>query len=56
MELARRRALIEQYKDGYRAVRAALDQLTEAELNARPADGWTPREITHHLADSETMS
>jgi hypothetical protein len=56
MEAARRRALIEQYKDGYRAVRAALDQLTEAELDARPADGWTPREIAHHLADSETMS
>ena len=56
MEPARRRALIEQYKDGYRAVREALDQLTEAALDARPVDGWTPREIAHHLADSETMS
>ena len=56
MDAARRRALIEQYKDGYRAVREALDQLTEEELDARPADGWTPREIAHHLADSETMS
>jgi len=56
MEPARRRALIEQYKDGYRAVREALDQLTEEELDARPADGWTPREVAHHLADSETMS
>ncbi len=56
MDTARRRALIAQYKDGYRAVREALDQLTEEELDARPADGWTPREIAHHLADSETMS
>jgi hypothetical protein len=56
MDAARRRALIEQYKDGYRAVREALDQLAEEELDARPADGWTPREIAHHLADSETMS
>jgi hypothetical protein len=56
MEPARRRALIEQYKDGYRAVREALDQLSEDELDARPADGWTPREVAHHLADSETMS
>jgi hypothetical protein len=56
MDAARRRALIEQYKDGYRAVREALDQLTGEELDARPADGWTPREIAHHLADSETMS
>jgi hypothetical protein len=56
MDAARRRALIEQYKDGYRSVRAALDQFTEEELDARPVDGWTPREIAHHLADSETMS
>jgi hypothetical protein len=57
MDAARRRALIAQYKDGYRAVRAALDQLSEAELDAHPApDSWTPREIAHHLADSETMS
>jgi hypothetical protein len=57
MDAARRRALIEQYKDGYREVRAALDQLSEEELDARPApDSWTAREVAHHLADSETMS
>jgi hypothetical protein len=57
MDVARRRKLIEQYKDGYRAVRAALDQLSEGQLDERPApDEWTPREIAHHLADSETMS
>jgi hypothetical protein len=57
MDAVRRRELIEQYKDGYRAVRAALEQLTEEELDARPApDGWTPREVAHHLADSETTS
>jgi hypothetical protein len=56
MDAARRRARIEQYKDGYRAVREALDQLSEEELDMRPADGWTPREIAHHLADSEAMS
>ena len=56
MDAARRRALIERYKDGYSAVCEALDQLTEAELDARPADGWTLREVAHHLADSETMS
>jgi hypothetical protein len=56
VDVERRRALIEQYKDSYRAVREALDQLSEDELDARPADGWTPREVAHHLADSETMS
>src|SRR5262245_10205280 len=57
MDFARRRELIEQYKDGYRAIRSALDQLSESELDKRPAsDEWTPREVAHHLADSETMS
>jgi DinB family protein len=56
MDAARRRVLITQYKDGYHAVRAALDQLSEEELDVRPADGWTPREVAHHLADSEAMS
>jgi hypothetical protein len=56
MDSERRRALIAQYNDGYRVVREALDQLAEKELDARPADGWTPREVAHHLADSETTS
>jgi hypothetical protein len=57
MDAARRRALIEQHKDHYRAVREALDQLSESELGKRSAPGeWTPREIAHHLADNETMS
>jgi hypothetical protein len=56
MDAARRREMIEQYKDGYRAVQETLDQLGEVELDTRPAaDGWTPREIAHHLADSETI-
>jgi hypothetical protein len=56
VDAARRREMIEQYKDGYRAVQETLDQLGEAELDTRPAaDGWSPREIAHHLADSETI-
>jgi hypothetical protein len=57
MDRSERDALITQYKDGYRIVRDALSQLTEADLDRRPASGgWTPREIVHHLADSETMA
>ena len=57
MDEARRRALIEQYKDGYRVVTEALEQITEAELDARPGTGgWSAREIVHHLADSEMTS
>ena len=57
MDNARRRALIEQYKDGHRVVTEALREVSEAELDARPGpDEWTAREIVHHLADSEMTS
>jgi hypothetical protein len=49
--------LIAQYRDGYSAVAEALLKITPEELDARPGPGrWTPREIVHHLADSETTS
>jgi DinB superfamily len=52
-----RAALIKQYKDGYRQVTEALDVISEGELDFRSAPGkWSPREIVHHLADSETTS
>ena len=57
MDAARRRALIDRYKDGYRAVTESLAGATDAELDARPAPGkWSAREIVHHLADSEMTS
>ena len=50
-------ALIQQYKDGYAVVEAALAGATDAELDARPGPNkWTAREIVHHLADSEMTS
>jgi hypothetical protein len=57
MNAAERGALIDQYEDGFRAVSAALAEISEAELEAREAPGeWSPREIVHHLADSEMTS
>ena len=57
MEKARRQQLVDQYKEGYRVVTEALAGASDAELDARPAPGkWTPREIVHHLADSEMTS
>lgn len=57
MDHARRRALIDTYRDGFRAVSDALHGVTEQELDFRPAPGkWSPREIVHHLADSEMTS
>ena len=57
MNAAERAALIDRYEDGFRAVTAALEAITDAELEAREAPGeWSPREIAHHLADSEMTS
>jgi hypothetical protein len=56
MDHSERSALIAAYKSGYQEVYTALQQLTEEDLDRRPEDGgWTPREIVHHLADSETI-
>ncbi len=57
MTAAERNASIDQYEDGFRAVAASLEGITDAELEAREAPGeWNPREIVHHLADSEMTS
>jgi hypothetical protein len=57
MDIARRTALIEAYVAGPAAIRAAIEGIGDAELDARPADGgWTPREVVHHTADSEMTS
>ena len=38
-------------------LRAAVAGLSDAELDHRPSDGgWTPREVVHHVADSEMTS
>ena len=49
--------LLDRYHLGYQAVAAALAGLSDVELDRRPAGGgWTPREVAHHLPDSETNS
>lgn len=54
MTPSERRALVDRYRDGYQAV---VDALAEVDLDASAADGgWTPRQIVHHLADSEMTS
>ena len=57
MTTEEREALIDQYEDGFRVVAAALEEITDAELEAREGPGeWCPREVVHHLADSEMTS
>jgi hypothetical protein len=52
-----RAQLIARYKAGYDEVAKALADITEAELDFRPAPGkWSPRDVVHHLADSEMTS
>jgi len=52
-----RRALIQQYADGYNEVIRALDDFPSESLGAHPIPGkWSAREIVHHLGDSETTS
>ncbi len=56
MDADERSRLIRQYRDGYRVVLEALDGVTEEELDRSASGDWTPRQIAHHLADSEMMS
>ena len=48
-----RRDLIRKYRDGYQAVAEALHGIRDDELDRSASDEWTPRQIAHHLADSE---
>jgi hypothetical protein len=54
MDEAERERLIDRYEDGVRVVSEAVEGITDAELDAREGSGdWSPRELVHHLADSE---
>ena len=55
--MADRAALIATYKEGADVIAKALEGMSEADLDRRPSpDGWTAREVVHHLADAETRS
>ena len=57
MDAGRRNALVAQYEAGPAVLEDAVKGLSDAELDHRPADGgWTPREVVHHVADSEMTS
>ena len=56
MDARERKRLIDLYRDGYRVVTEALEGITDGELDHSATDDWTPRQIAHHLADSEMES
>ena len=54
MEPAARARLVARYEEGPAVFEAALAAISPEELDFRSApEEWTPREITHHTADSE---
>jgi len=55
MNKSERDVLVKQYTQGHSVVIEALAGITSTELDAR-RDGWTAREVVHHLADSEMTS
>ncbi len=57
MDKQERDAMIAQYKRGYETILAAIEGMSDAEWDAREAPGeWSPRQVIHHLADSEMAS
>jgi len=57
MDPTERDALIAQYADGHRLIMDSLAGITDAELDHKPGPAeWSPRDIAHHLADSEMTS
>jgi hypothetical protein len=54
---ADREAHLECYATGVIDVDDALARISDEELDRRPSpDEWSPREVIHHLADSESMA
>jgi hypothetical protein len=45
--------LIERYRDSFRAVAEALDRVGPNNVDKAPPGEWSPRQIIHHLADTE---
>jgi len=54
MDAKNRTELLQKYRTGHQAVVDSLANLRDDELDrSAVADEWTPRQIVHHIADSE---
>ncbi len=51
----RRRELIQRYVEGPAMIEAAVADLERGQLD-QSTEGWTPRQVVHHVADSELTS
>ena len=55
MDAASRRQLIDKYREGPAVLEAALSAVADGDLDTA-VEGWTPRQVAHHVADSEMTS
>jgi DinB superfamily len=55
MDAATRRQLIDKYREGPAVLEAAISAVADADLDTA-VEGWTPRQVAHHVADSEMTS
>ena len=52
-----RAALISRFREGSAVIEQVVDRLTDDDLDRPgPDGGWTPRQVVHHLADSEATA
>ncbi|MGE3073096.1 MAG: DinB family protein [Dehalococcoidia bacterium] len=56
MDTATRTELIRRYREGYATVEQALAGASNVALDRADSEGWTARQVAHHLADSEMTS
>src|ERR1700758_1060258 len=57
MDPKHRTELLHKYRTGYQAVVDSLANLRDEELDRSAGAGdWSPRQIVHHIADSEMTS
>lgn len=54
--MSERSEQLERFRTGYAAVEEALVGATDEELDRQPPEGWTARQVVHHLADSEAIA
>ena len=50
------RELAERYRNSTEVFLTLVHLLTESDLDSADQEGWTPRQVIHHVADSEAQS
>jgi hypothetical protein len=55
MDEVTRRRLLHQYRDAPRALADAVASLSAADLDRQAGNEWSPRQVIHHIADSELI-